>query len=85
VLEAVTATKAIELFVDVFVMDMGPDNQALLRALGFGFSGPDGEVKCSIPHPCRPGDRLWFLPDTVHLFKNVSTMLSSNKIVYLSP
>jgi len=63
---------------------MGPDNQALLRALGLGLSQGHDEVRLSIHHPCRPGERLWFLFDPVHVLKNITSMLSSNKEVLLS-
>lgn len=84
VLALVLAVEGIGLFVDAIIHDMGPDNMALWRALGIECLSSLRTVHCSIPHPARPGDRLWFLPDTVHIFKNIATSLSSNTVFRLS-
>ena len=70
--------------IEAYVCDMGPDNMALWRAINIGCSANDKIVRCSILHPCRPDARLWFLPDTVHLYKNIIISLSSNKFTQLS-
>jgi len=63
---------------------MGPDNQALWKAIGIVCNAL-GVVVSSIRHPVRSSDRLFVLPDSMHLAKNVLSMLSSNKIIRLSP
>jgi len=63
---------------------MGPDNMALWKVLNIGSLANTEFVVCSIPHPVRPNARLWFLPDTVHLYKNIVTRLTSNQFFYLS-
>jgi len=62
--------------------DMGSENRAMWNAFGVGCTRETDAI-ISVQHPVRPGDRLYFLPDPVHLFKNILNMLQSNKIIYL--
>ena len=83
-IEVITAGETIAgVLCEAYISDMGPDNQALWTSFGLGAT-LNGFVRCSIPHPCRPGARFWFIPDTVHLFKNIITCLSSNQVISLS-
>jgi len=69
--------------VPVMVADMGADNMAMRKAMGIKFNKKMGTVVAYIPHPERPNEKLWVLPDSVHLFKNILPCLSSNKVIYL--
>jgi len=82
VFEVIWNAEGVGLMVEAFVSDMGPDNLALWRELGVGCPA-QGEVRCWIPHPCRPTEKLWILPDPVHLHKNIHTCLANNKVIYL--
>ena len=84
VLEVIRRGEGIGLLIDAVISDMGPDNQAMWKAFGIICKAWQNEVICSIPHPMRPSDKLWFMPDPMHLAKNVLSMLSSNKVVLLS-
>lgn len=74
--------EAIGLKAHSLTTDMGSENRALWKVHGVGCSR-DSEAVVSIEHPIRSGDRFFFLPDTVHLFKNILTMLDSNSIIFL--
>ncbi|XP_024893250.1 uncharacterized protein LOC112468354 [Temnothorax curvispinosus] len=62
--------------------DMGPDNLSLWRAWNVG-RYENGKVRCTVPHPARPQDKLCIMPDPVHLFKNIRSMLESQKVICL--
>lgn len=61
---------------------MGSDNKAMWNAFGVGCTKEN--VKTNIIHPVRPTNRLYFIPDPVHLFKNVKNMLESNETIRFS-
>lgn len=63
--------------------DMGSDNLSLWKAWNIGFLDQNGEVRFTICHPVRSQDRLCIMPDLVHLFKNIRSMLENQKIIYL--
>ncbi|RLU16041.1 hypothetical protein DMN91_011799 [Ooceraea biroi] len=63
---------------------MGSENRGLWKVYGIGCSR-DSDAVVSIEHPIRLDDRFFFLPDPVHLFKNIHIMLNSNKIIFLPP
>jgi len=44
--------------------------------------GPSSNVNW-IPHPCDSSQKLWIIPDPVHVFKAIMEMLRSNGIIYL--
>lgn len=49
----------------------------------FGVGCTKHNVKVSIVHPIRPTNRLNFIPDPVHLYKNIKIMLESNETICL--
>lgn len=83
IFDVIGRAEGIQLKVHVAINDMGPDNLALWKALGIKCT-PSGEVQCWIPHPTRPKDKLWFMPDPIHLYKNILSMLGNNKVFTLS-
>jgi len=60
---------------------MGSDNLTLWRAWDIGYR--NGEIKCTIPHPAQSQDKLYIMPDPVHVFKNIRSMLERQKVIYL--
>ncbi|KMQ89921.1 vam6 vps39-like protein [Lasius niger] len=62
--------------------DMGSENRSMWNAFSVGCIR-ESDAVVSIQHSVRPEDRFYFLPDPVHLFKNILTMLESNKIIHL--
>lgn len=72
----------IDLRVNSVISDMGSDNKAMWNA-EFGVGCTKEYVKTSIIHLVRPANRLYFIPDPVHLFKNIKHMLENNKIIFL--
>lgn len=63
------------------ISDMGSDNLSFWRACNIGYK--NGEVRYTIPHPARPQEKLCIMPDSVHLFKNIRSMLERQKVIYL--
>lgn len=61
---------------------MGSDNKTMWNAFGVGYTKQN--KKTSIVHPVRPTNRLYFVPDPVHLYKNIKHMLESNGTICLS-
>ncbi|RLU24294.1 hypothetical protein DMN91_002382 [Ooceraea biroi] len=72
----------IGLKVAAVISDMGSDNLSLWRAWNIGCHR-NSEIRCSIPHPARPQDRLYIMPDPVHVFKNIRSMLENQEIISL--
>ena len=60
--------------------DMGSCNQALWRAWGIS-AGRYSPVNCKIPHPSHLDEFLYIFADIPHLFKNIKSMLITNKII----
>lgn len=81
ILTLIEKTENIGLRVTSVISDMGSDNKAMWNAFGVGCTKQNVEV--SIVHPIRPTNRLNFIPDPVHLFKNIKIMLESNETICL--
>lgn len=70
---------AIELNVIGIICDM--DNRNIMSALGF--QTKKNNMIFSMEHPFSPNEKLYYLPDSVHVFKNVKQMLENNKEITL--
>ncbi|XP_071576398.1 uncharacterized protein [Temnothorax nylanderi] len=81
VLQILKKAEGIGLRVCCVISDMGSDNRGMWKA--FGIKCTRSEVKVSISHPERSGDELIFMPDPVHAFKNIATMLNANNVISL--
>lgn len=62
--------------------DMGPCNQALWRSWNI-HAGRYSQVKSSIQHPLKPNQKVYIFADVPHLFKNIKSMLITNKVIEL--
>lgn len=82
IFKVIDKCEKIGLKVHSLTTDMGAENRAMWNACGVGCVR-ESDAVVSIQHPVRPEDRFYFLPDPVHLFKNILTMLESNKIIHL--
>lgn len=60
--------------------DMGSCNQALWRSWGIS-AGRHSPVKCKIPNPSYSDKFVYIFADIPHLFKNIKSMLLTNKII----
>ena len=83
ILDIVRKYEAIGIRISIYISDMGPDNRAGWKAFNVGYVGPLGQAVFYVQHPTRPEDKLWIIPDTVHLFKNILPALCNNKIIRL--
>ncbi|XP_036147613.1 uncharacterized protein LOC118647242 isoform X1 [Monomorium pharaonis] len=79
--KVIVKAENIGLKVAAVISDMGSDNLSLWRACNIGYQ--NDEVRCTIPHPARLQDKLCIMPDPVHLFKNIRSMLERQKVIYL--
>jgi hypothetical protein len=61
---------------------MGPANQALWRLNGIKCSR-HSKIKNSCPHPSETNQKLYFAPDSPHVFKNMR-LATEGQIFYLS-
>jgi len=77
-------TEKIGFLVKTVTADMGPDKLAWWKQLGID-SDRSGRLVCSFPNPVRRDDVVYVVPDVVHLFKSVKTMMESNNIITLPP
>ncbi|XP_077278932.1 uncharacterized protein LOC143906611 [Temnothorax americanus] len=82
ILKVIDKCEKIGLKVHSITTDMGCENRAMWNMFGIGCTR-ESDAVVSIQHPVRAEDRFYFIPDPVHLFKNILTMLESNKIIYL--
>lgn len=62
--------------------DMGSCNQALWKTWGIS-AGRYCPINCKIPHPLNANTFLHVFADVPHLFKNIKSMLITNKIIQL--
>ncbi|XP_071579887.1 uncharacterized protein [Temnothorax nylanderi] len=81
VLNIIEKSESIGLQVHAIISDMGTDNRAMWNAFEVGCSRH--HVNVSVQHPIRAEDKLFFIPDPVHVFKNIACMLNSNKVITL--
>lgn len=79
--EIIVKAENIGLKVICVISDMGSDNLILWRTWDIGYR--NGEIKCTIPHPARSQDKLYIMPDPVHVFKNIRSMVERQKVIYL--
>ena len=81
VVEIITKSEEIGLYVDSLTHDMGPDNTGMLNAFGIGVNLKSREITSSIVHPCNPNRRLYFYCDAPHIFKNLANGLRTHKTI----
>ena len=81
--EIIERAEEIGIRVHLVASDMGPVNGAMWRAFGVCIAGSHSRIINSIPHPCDPFRKLWFSPDSGHLFKNLKWALLNNKTIEL--
>lgn len=82
ILTLIEKAENIGLHVISVISDMGSDNKTMWNAFEVGCTKQN--MKTSIVHPARPTNRLYFVPDPVHLYKNIKHMLKSNGTICLS-
>ncbi|XP_071643008.1 uncharacterized protein [Temnothorax longispinosus] len=82
ILKVIDKFEKIGLKVHSITTDMGSENRAMWNMFGIGCTR-ESDAVVSIQHPVRAEDKFYFIPDPIHLFKNILTMLESNKIIYL--
>lgn len=79
ILNIIEKSENIGLQVHAIISDMGTDNRAMWNAFEVGCSRY--HINVSIQHPIRTENKLFFIPDPVHVFKNIRCMLESNKTI----
>lgn len=80
ILNIIEKSESIGFQVHAIISDMGTDNRAMWNAFEVGCSRD--YVHVYIKHPIRTEDKLFFIPDPVHIFKNIASMLDYNKIIF---
>ncbi|KAB0804614.1 hypothetical protein PPYR_01584 [Photinus pyralis] len=80
IMEILKRAEELKLNILSVTSDMGASNQALWKALGV-MAGRHSETKCKIPHPINNNEYVYMFADAPHLFKNIKSMLLSNKII----
>lgn len=70
------------IWIDAIVCDMGPENTAMLKS--FGISISVNNEYCHVPHPLDSNQKLWLIPDGVHVFKNLGNQFRLKKQVEIS-
>lgn len=65
--------------VKAILTDMGM--RGVWRAYGINV-GPHTNQNW-VPHPCDPSDKLYILPDSTHVYKNIFSMMKNNRYVIL--
>lgn len=73
----------IGLIIKVIISDMGPQNRSWWHIMNIT-AGKFSKINNSIEHPCNNRDRLFVMPDSVHVFKNVACSLTSGAKLYLN-
>lgn len=81
--EILERAEEIGIRVNLIASDMGSVNGAMWKAFGVCIAGRNSKIINSVPHPCDPFRKLWFCPDSGHLFKNLKWALLNNKIIEL--
>ncbi|KAL1509011.1 hypothetical protein ABEB36_003818 [Hypothenemus hampei] len=61
----------IGLYIVTVITDMGPNNQSLWKKLNIG-AGKFTKINNYINHPYLPQKKLYFMPDSIHVFKNLA-------------
>ncbi|KAJ8978026.1 hypothetical protein NQ317_000485 [Molorchus minor] len=74
----------IGLNISVVISDMGPQNQAVWRLNGVVCSRHE-ITKNFAKHPSDNDRKLYFMPDSPHVFKNMRLALTEGQNFYLSP
>ncbi|XP_066590857.1 uncharacterized protein [Prorops nasuta] len=65
------------IFISTVITDMGPNNQSLWKKLNI-VAGKYSKINNYIHHPCLPEKKLFFMSDSVHVFKNLAIALTKN-------
>jgi hypothetical protein len=74
-------TKAHE--IRVVISDMGPQNGEFWRLLNV-VAGKHSEIKNYTLHPYIPEEKLFIMPDPIHIFKNVAGALTNGHKFFLA-
>jgi hypothetical protein len=61
------------------ISDMGPLNRAFWRLLNIS-ANRHGKIVNFCPHPVNNQERLYIMPDPVHIFKNIATSLIKHRV-----
>jgi hypothetical protein len=69
--------------VRVIISDMGPQNREIWRLLNI-VANRHSDIRSYTPHPCLKNEKLFIMPDPVHLFKNIAAALRKGHKFYLS-
>jgi hypothetical protein len=62
--------------------EMGPQNRGVWRLLNIN-DHKQSKINNSIPHPCMENEKVFVMPDAVHVFKNVADSLTCGHRFYL--
>ena len=57
--------------IEAVISDMGAQNRSLWKMLNI-VAGKHSKINNYIPHPCYTDRKLFFMPDPVHVFKNLA-------------
>jgi hypothetical protein len=79
IIQIITELNAVNVNVRAIVCDMGSGNQALWRAAGI--SAREELIVNSVKHSTLPDCLIYFLPDVLHVLKNVRNCLLSQDIL----
>lgn len=79
ILNIIKKSENIGFQVHAVIRDMDTDNRNMWNAFEVGCSRY--HINVSIQHPIRAEDKLFFIPDPVHVFKNITSILESNKFI----
>jgi hypothetical protein len=69
--------------VRVVISDMGPQNRGIWGLLNI-VANRHSDIRNYTPHPCLKNEKLFIMPDPVHLFKNIAAALRKGHKFYLS-
>lgn len=72
----------IRIIIKVVISDMGPQNRSWWKKMNI-VVGQYSNINNCIQHPCNYEDKLFVMPDSVHIFKNVACALSAGHIFHL--
>ncbi|XP_018378089.1 PREDICTED: uncharacterized protein LOC108770853 [Trachymyrmex cornetzi] len=73
----------IGLKVKVIISDMGAQNRSWWKNMNIIIVNKYSKMNNYIPHPCNNKEKLFVMPDSVHVFKNVVCSLTAGNKFYL--
>jgi hypothetical protein len=83
IMAIITKAHEIGLSIRVVISDMGPQNRGFWRLLNV-VAGKHSEIKNYTLHPYIPEEKLFIMPDPVHIFKNVAGALTNGHKFFLA-